>query len=263
MLAAAALAPDTALVVPGVSGRSDVLADLRGNALEAVRDALEVDPGLVVVVAPGTATREVAGPVRASLAAAGVPDALLSWAPVAGRPDASTVGVAASVALVLLVRAGWTGPVRVVETAPVTAAGGEGEPRPAELRALGARVAGGEGTRVVLVVAGSSSARHGPDAPRADDSRAPAFDAAVLADVADGGPGARARLAALDPALAAELDVSGWAPWQVLLGAVEALGPDADVDARVLAAPVPFGAQHLAARWLLRTPSRARSEARA
>ncbi|PVU81642.1 hypothetical protein DDP54_15130 [Cellulomonas sp. WB94] len=260
-MVAACLVPATALLVPGAAGRAEVLVDLRARALDAVASLLAAGSERVVVVAPGRADHDVDGPVRAGFAAAGVPDDRLSWsfpaAPptsVAAQVGAPTAGVAASVGLLLLARSGWAGPVRVLEvgppdTAPVARAMTD---RGADLRGRGSRLvdsgAGAAGGRVGLLVVGSLSARHGPDAPLADDDRARAYDAAVLADLADGGPAARERLGSLDEGVAAELAVSGWGPWQVMLGAV---GDDA-VEAVVLAASAPFGAQHVVATWLPR-----------
>ncbi|MBO9554108.1 hypothetical protein [Cellulomonas sp.] len=246
MLVAAALVPDTALLVPGAAGTADPVADLREAALRAVAAAV-AGAGTVVVVAPGRAVAEITGTVRGSLGAAGVPDAMLGW-PVpertlGGPPDGSprpgdsadgapSLGVPAAVALHLLARAGWGGPLRVLEVADADDLAARG-------RALVAH------DDVSLVVVGSGSGRHGPDAPLADDPRAPAFDEHVLAALADGGPHARADLAAIDPAMAGELAVTGRAPWQVLLGAVG----DADVRATLLAAGTPSGAQHAVALW--------------
>jgi hypothetical protein len=269
MMVAASLVPATALLVPGAAGRAEVLVDLRARALDAVSAVLATGPEQVVVIAPGSIDRDLDGPVRAGLASAGIPDDRLGWAlpaPLPASPPAQVgapvAGVAASVGLLLLVRSGWVGPVRVLEVAPPdpAAVAGPTTARGADLRALGARLvdagagagsAAGErhgGSRVGLVVVGSLSARHGPDAPLADDERAPAYDAAVLADLADGGPAARTRLGSLDEGVAGELAVTGWGPWQVLVGAV---GDDA-VDAVVLAASAPFGAQHVVATWLPR-----------
>ncbi|MBB2925091.1 hypothetical protein [Cellulomonas cellasea] len=269
MLVAAALVPDTVLLVPGASGATDVHPDLRRHALDAVRAVLARGPERVVVVAPGAgveagqSVRVTRGPVRASLAAAGIPDRALEWVGGAGaraRSDGEAgvtqparVGVSASVGVLLLRAAGWSGPVDVVETAPPTSA----DPGPAaRLAATGRDLVADGSPRTGLVVVGSLSARHGPDAPRADDERAPDYDAAVLADLADAGPDALVRLAALDPALAGALDVSGWAPWQVLVGAVRAAGAGA-----VLASPVvtpagvtaaaPLGAQHVVGTWVV------------
>jgi hypothetical protein len=266
MLVAAALVPDTALLVPGAAGRADVLVELRAGALDAVATLLAADPGLVALVAPGPRDRELVGPVRASLAAAGIPDRRLAWSRPA-QDGATTASVAASVGLLLLARSGWGGPVRVLEVGPHDAGGSTvSVPLAARLRAAGVRLVadrtgsdaddGPRPTAVGLLVVGSLSARHGPDAALADDDRAPAYDAVVLADLADAGSAPRARLAALDAGLARELAVTGWGPWQVLLGAVG----DRRVDATVLAADTPFGARHLAVTWVPRPgPSADRS----
>jgi hypothetical protein len=259
MLVAASLVPATALLVPGTAGRAEVLVDLRAQALGAVAVLLAARPELVVVVAPGPIDRDLDGPVRAGLASAGVPDDRLGWS-LPAQVGVHVAGVAASVGLLLLARSGWSGPVRVLEVGrrDEGAVAGATTARATHLRALGARLVDARlrsgaaeqhgGGRVGLVVVGSLSARHGPDAPLADDERAPAYDTAVLADLADGGPAARARLGGLDEALAGELAVTGWAPWQVLLGAVGQI----EVDVAVLAAGAPFGAQHVVATWVPR-----------
>ena len=79
MLVAAALVPDTALLVPGTAGDADVLVGLRTAAVEAVAEVVAAEVGTIVVVAPGPVPRELAGTVRPSLGAAGVPDELLWW----------------------------------------------------------------------------------------------------------------------------------------------------------------------------------------
>ena len=241
MLVAAALIPDTALLVEGAAGRADPVAGLRRAALSAIAQVVDARPDVVVVVAPGLADRIVGGTVAGSLSAAGIPDALL------GRPpreftlqddtrDAAQPGVAAAVALHLLDQVGTDAALRVVEVTPA--------PGAVALARLGGSLTDGDG-RTGLVVVGSGSGRHGPDAPLADDDRAPAYDAAVLADLADAGPEAQARMSAADPALATALAVRGWAPWQVLLGAAG----DRPVQGRLLADEVVLGAQHAVLVW--------------
>ncbi|NUU17457.1 hypothetical protein HP550_09360 [Cellulomonas humilata] len=238
MLVVAALVPDSALLVPGAGGSADPVAGLREAALRAVGEVVASGVRSVVVVAPGVVDRVVAGIVRTTLGAAGIPDALLGWPVVevqvdgVGSDGPSVPGV---VALHLLVRAGWTGAVRMVEVTPERGA--------RDLAALGSALVEPEPTG--LVVVGSGSGRHGPDAPLADDPRAPDHDARVLADLADAGPAARARLADDDPALADALAVRGWAPWQVLVGAAG----DVPVRARTLATSADLGAQHAVLLW--------------
>jgi hypothetical protein len=147
-------------------------------------------------------------------------------------------GVSASIALYLLAQH-RVAAVDVVELGDL----GTDPGRARQLHALGRQLADERPT--TLIVVGSGSARHGPDAPLADDARAPAYDDALLADLADGGPTARARLAALDPALADALAVTGWGPWQVLLGAAG----DAAVAARLLRRQLLGGATHAVLTW--------------
>ena len=189
-------------------------------------------------MAPGPVPRELRGTVRPSLAAAGVPDELLWWPahPVTLPGDGQDVpSVPSAVALHLLLRARRRRGVRVVEVT--------GRQSPDALAALGRALVDDGPTG--LVVVGSGSGRHGPDAPLADDPRAPEHDARVLADLTDAGPAARARIAADDADLAAELAVRGWAPWQVLVGATG----DRPVRSRLLAESTELGAQHAVLVW--------------
>src|SRR5689334_178266 len=108
MLVAAALVPDTALLVPGAAGEADVLVGLRTAAVEAVDVVVEAEVRTVVVVAPGPVARELSGTVRPSLGAAGVPDDLLWWPvdPVAlPGPGRDVPAVASAIGLHLLARA--------------------------------------------------------------------------------------------------------------------------------------------------------------
>jgi len=286
MLVAAALVPDTALIVPGVAGAADPARALAAAAARAVLTATRgVD--VVVVVAPGPADRALTGDVRGTFAPVGVPDSVLRGpAPVvtARAPAATdlatsggTPSPATAVAVHLMAGAGVGtlldacstdgahGPlVHVVEVADAAATSradvlrdlgralvqdAAGSPATAAAGAPVTNAAAGPahatGTRTALVVVGSPSGRHGPDAPLADDDRAPAHDAVLLADLADAGPQARARLAAADPVLAAELAVTGWAPWQVLVGAADG----STVTGELLHAEVLAGAQHAVALW--------------
>lgn len=255
MLLAAALVPDTALLVPGVSGSAQVLGTERSTALTALGSVLSAGPDRVVVVSGGPpgvpgqggsqdAGAGTSGPVRASLAAAGVPDDCLGWAPAvlprATRaaaevaPPVTVHDVGASVSLHLLHRAGWSGPVTLVH------ATGEA----ATLRDLGRDVVTGP-EAVVLVLAGSLSARRGPDGPLATDDRAAGFDDAVLTDLVDPGTDAVARLGEVPRGLAVELAVSAWSVWQVLLGAAGGR----HLDGRLWSASAPFGATYVVVTW--------------
>lgn len=251
MLVAAALVPDTALLVPGAGGTADAGASLREAALAAVADVVRAvaeattasgatadrGDGGVYVVAPGTRDHAVIGAVRASLGAAGVPDEVLGWSPI-GPAGAPTVGVAASAGLLLARQCG----VRSSGVAEIVAAG-PGAERAIHAHAIGLDLA--ERGASALIVVGSLSARHGPDAPLTDDPRAPAYDDAVLADLADAGPAARERLWRLDPVLAQQLAVTGWGPWLALVAAVGR----GDVQSRLLRSEVLAGAAHAVLTW--------------
>jgi len=245
----AAIVPDTALLVPGAAGAADVLTEVRDAALAAVADLLAAEPARIVVVAPGTADRMRPGPFVADLGAAGIDSGTLDWSVPPSHPDVTPTvvhGPAACVALLLLGRSGWTGPVTLIEVTPP----GEEEftqapLRASELAALGQGVTAGV-ERVGVLVVGSLSARRGPDAPLAENPRAVAVDGGMLTDLADAGPQARSRLAVMAPALAAELAVSAWAPLQVLLGAV---GRRAAVEATARHVSAPLGVTYAVAAW--------------
>lgn len=251
MLVNATLVPDTALLVPGAAGAAEVLADVRTAAVDAVRDLVgDGDaPARLVVVAPGTADRMRPGPFVPTLAAAGVEDAALGWAAPTPHPDVTPTvvdGPAAAAALLLLAHAEWAGPVTLVEVAPPGEEGWTRAPgRGAELAALGQGVTAGV-ERVGVLVAGSLSARRGPDAPLPEDDRSVAVDGAMLADLADAGPDARTRLSVMAADLAAELAVTAWAPWQVALGGVPRR---TQVRARVHHVAAPFGVTYVVASW--------------
>lgn len=236
MLAAAALVPPTALLVPGAAGAADVLVAERRAALAAVRAVVAQRPDALALVVPGTGPVRV-GRMRPTLAAAGIDDAGLGWVPEpsAGAGRVLVVDdVAAAVGLFLLHRAGWRGAVDLV---PAGAADG------ATLRMTGDRLVRLRGWGLVLV--GGLSARHGPDGPLATDHRAAPLDDVLAADLADLDVPARARLAAVPSRLAASLAISAWGPWQILLGAA----PGTPVRARTHRVSAPLGAAYATLSW--------------
>ncbi|UJP38740.1 class III extradiol ring-cleavage dioxygenase family protein [Cellulomonas palmilytica] len=256
MLVAAALVPDTVLLVPGASGRRDAARPLRAAALDAVAAATRGVDRVVVVAPddrppprPDDAVVALVGRVRASLAPVGVPDHLLVDEVVRDLVDAADPGAVpaqdrlvapagAAVALHLLAAAGWSGPTACLLVGSVPRAGAADG-----LRAAGRLVV--DAGRTALVVVGSASGRHGPDAPLADDPAAPAYDERLVADLATADPEAAGRLAALDADEAAALAVTGWGPWQVLLGARGRADVVADVHSALL-----LGAQHVVGTWV-------------
>lgn len=240
---AAALVPPTALLVPGASGATPVLGVERAAAVAAATAVRAARPDVVVVVVEGRGpARHLAGRLHPSLAASGVDDARLGWAPRAsyGRGRATVVDeVAGAVGLLLLDRAGWTGPVELADV---------GRADPAELHDLGARLVADRSAGLLLV--GGLSARRGPDGPLDTDERAAVVDDAAVSDLADLGPAARARLAAVPAGLAEELAISAWAPWQVLLGAVGGESAPAAAPTTVRHhVSAPFGATYATLSW--------------
>lgn len=189
MLVAAALVPDTALLLAGAAGRADPLADVREDALRVVGALLDTDPAEVVVVvparrAPGPRGRrrrsdDATGPWRPTLAAAGIPDRQVGLDRQTGLGRAGEVldDVPAAVVVTLAGRGGWTGPVRVVPAeAP---AGTPARAVDDALVAIGRRLAGGP-ERTALLLVGSLSARRGPLAPLPAHPRAPEADEVLL-----------------------------------------------------------------------------------
>lgn len=239
--------PDTVLMVPGAGGRHDPVARLREAAVGALavgdRSAVAVDgdvecPG-VLVLAPGPVDRILIDP-RPGLGAAGLPDVLFadaaSTAPGADRtgrrstpalaPDRPAAGVPASAALVLLARAGVPGPVQVAEVTP------DGPVPDVRLPGL-------------VVVVGSLSARHGPNAPLPDDPRAPAVDESLAAALAAGPDALWSTLDALGGHVVDALDITARGPWRVLRALLGAPPLEADpVLVEVVA-----GACHAVATW--------------
>jgi hypothetical protein len=113
---------------------------------------------------------------------------------------------------------------------------------PAECAALGTKIT--EAGSVGLLVMGDGSARRSEKAPGYLDTRAERFDATVATALAKADP---AALLALDPALAAELLVTGRAPWQVLAGAARASDRQLHGELRYDAAP--YGVAYFVADW--------------
>jgi hypothetical protein len=225
--AAVVLLPDTVLLVPGAAGRADPGAGLRAASLAALAAVPSVRPGgRVLVVAPGRRGRFLPHPVGPGLGAAGLDAG-------AGVPTARRADVAASTALVLLEAAVVRAPSDVLE---VERAGGTPPHAPAE--AVGADL---------LVVVGSLSARHGPDAPLADDPRAPAADAALLAALASGPAALATALDDLGADGARDLAVTGAAPWRV---ALDLIGVATPVDVVAHHHEVLLGAQHAVTAWI-------------
>lgn len=218
------LLPDTALLVPGAAGQVDPLAGARAVAESVLRS---VPRGArTLVIAPGRGTRVLSGPFGDGLAAAGLA--------VTVDPGPSAPSVGASAALALLTRTGHD-PDRNATVYEVASFESFTGPAPD-----------------LIVVVGSLSARHGPDAPLPDDPAAIAADVSLLTALA-AGPGALAEvLGDLDLAECDRLAITGGRPWRALLSLLAGDGPLPEAESALLWSGTPGGAQHAVARWDVR-----------
>lgn len=241
MLVAAAVCPCPPLLVPEVaSGAAPELDDLRAACDTALRAVLAAEPDLVVVVGPGVRHETYEHGTHGGFQPFGVDLPVRLGGTVETQAISSTqVAVEAlppslAVGAWLLDRAGWGGPVKGLAVPDYL------EP---QLCTENGRHLADSAARVGLLVLGDGSARHSVKAPGYLDERAADFDALVARSLAtadaDGG------LAALDDELAFELMASGRAPWQVLAGAAEAAG----LDAELLYQDAPYGVGYLVAAW--------------
>ena len=114
-------------------------------------------------------------------------------------------------------------------------------PTPPPGAALGAELAASPVPTGLLLLA-DGAACHGPKAPRAEDSRAVAYEEAVNDALAAGDP---AALAALDPHLGAELSATGPELWPLLSAAASG----ADWSGELLHSDAPYGVGWSVAVW--------------
>jgi hypothetical protein len=260
MITAVALCPAPPLLARELTGQAEILPDLRDACTVAVARLVAAAPDVIVVVGPGdlTATWDPAGQLdltafAPALARPPTPDALRgaitrarAAAPAGER---LTLPLALGIGARLLDKAGYDGPRALWSIAGSAAA--------AECVRLGQDLAA-PAERVALLVMGDGSARRSVSAPGYLDERAEPFDTEVERAVREGDMPA---LAALDPALAHELMVSGRPAWQVLAAALgdaglgntglgnTGLGVSADDAPRVeiLYSGAPFGVAYLVA----------------
>jgi len=96
-------------------------------------------------------------------------------------------------------------------------------------------------TSIALILVADGATCHGPKAPRAEDSRAPAYQQSVLDAVASGDP---AELASVDTDLGRELGATGPLVWPVLLAAT-----DGEWVGELAWSGWPYGVGWLVAAW--------------
>jgi hypothetical protein len=231
VIVAAAICPSPPLLASELTGQADILPELRTACAAAVTRLLAAAPGVVAVVGPAATNGPWDPAGRLSLA---------SFAPAlggAGPPAAAPpLPLALGIGARLLDEAGYTGP-RTLHGI------GEDESAAACL-ALGQELAA-SASRVALLAVGDGSARRSASAPGYLDERAAPFDEAVERAVRDGDLPA---IAALDPALAADLLAAGRPAWQALAGALSApRGSAARLRTEVLYSDAPLGVAYLVA----------------
>ncbi len=243
MIVAAALCPCPPLLARELTGQAEVLPELRAACADAIGFLAVTDPDVIVVAGPDAANASWDPGGRLDLAA---------YAPGRAAPHGGDGGAAVALPLSLgigarlLDEAGYDGP-RVLHGIGALA-------EPGYCLRVGQQVAR-SASRVALLAMGDGSARRSVSAPGYLDERAAPFDAAVDRAVRDGDV---AALAAIDPALAADLMAAGRPAWQVLAGALGAAGADDDQAAaaippsgilttEILYSDAPFGVAYLVA----------------
>jgi hypothetical protein len=244
VLVAAAVCPHPPLLVPQVAGAAAAELDgLRDACRQALRGLAEARPDLLVAVGAGAVTRRHDAGTAGSLRPFGVPVGVTLGAVPSGPSLAPVLPLSLTVAAWLLDASRYPARAQVVGLEVAEAAS------PEECTALGARLAE-QAPRVAMLVMADGSARRGPAAPGYADPRSVPLDDTLAAALAAGDSD---PLAALDPALAADLLVQGRPALQVLAGA--AVGRS--WRGRVLAAEDRYGVAYLVATW---TPSEGASD---
>jgi hypothetical protein len=272
VLIAAAVCPHPPVLIPaamGGAGAGPELADLRAACAAAARGLVRAQPDLIVIVGSAPSGRTYPWPSAGSLHRYGVP-----WSTGPGRPVLPLSLTAGTWLLTEALAAAGTGALGGVGTpgragVPVVAGGSGGTSAavgvaggPVVLRAvaaaartrtclrLGARLAG-LAPRVAMLVMGDASAKKAVGVPGAPDPGAEKYDDGIAAALAAADAAALARL---DPDRAAELRVTGRAPWQVLAGAGAGTG---GLRGRLLHQTAPYDVSYLVASWAVAGPDAA------
>ena len=227
MIVAAAICPSPPLLAGPLTGQAEILPELRTACAAAVARLLAAAPDVVAVAGPAEATG--AWDPAGELSLASFAPALRAGGHVPAAAPA--LPLALGIGALLLDEAGYQGPRTFQGVAEADPAVG--------CLALGRRVAACA-PRVALLVVGDGTARRSASTPGYLDERAAPFDEAVERAVRDGDLPA---IAALDPALAAELLAAGRPAWQLLAGALPAGRPQTEV----LYSGAPLGVAYLVA----------------
>jgi len=251
VIVAAAICPCPPLLVRELTGQTEVLPELRAACAAAVGFLCAAAPDVVVVAGPDEQTASWDPGDRLDLTAFAPGPRGTAPGPRGGSGAPAALPLSLGIGARLLDEAGYPGPRAVHGIAALAA--------PDDCLRLGRQVAL-SAPRVALLAMGDGSARRSVSAPGYLDERATPFDAGVERAVRDAD---LAALAALDPALAADLMAVGRPAWQVLAAALGAVGvrdgtgadgtgaadgqPPGPPRAEVLYSDAPFGVGYLVA----------------
>jgi hypothetical protein len=235
VIARAAVCPSPPLLARELTGRAEVLPELRDACAAAVADLLAAAPDVVAVVGGGQETATWDPEDRLDLSAYAPGYARSAPGVPAGGRGKPGLPLAVGIGALLLDEAGYAGP-RLLQAVD------EAATAEACLR-LGRDLAAAS-PRVALLAVGDGSARRGLAAPGYLDERAVAFDDAVRRAVREAD---MAALAGLDPDLARDLMATGRAAWQVLAGACDGAFAAAPPATEIRYAADPFGVAYLVA----------------
>jgi hypothetical protein len=229
----AVVAPHPPLLVPElVTGAAQETEPIRSACVAAVRRLAEITPHWVAVAADPSGPAVLSG-VRGTFAGFGVDVPVSLDARATGTPDPD-------LPLPALI-AGWLREQAGAEDVTVHLV--PPDLSPADCRTYGTRLASDPAVTGLLVLA-DGSLRHGDDAPARPDARAAGFEDDIRAALAAPDP---AALLNLDPALAAELLVTGRPAWQILAAAALAAPRPWRADLRYSGAP--YGVGYHVASW--------------
>ncbi|MEU9121640.1 class III extradiol dioxygenase subunit B-like domain-containing protein [Streptomyces sp. NPDC048506] len=235
MLVAAAICPCPPLLVPEVAaGAAPELDAVRAACLDALGVLAAARPDRLVVLGPadepgrGRHPQGAAGSFRGFGVDLQVTLGAAEDVPERELPPSLAVGAW------LLSRADW-------DDAPVEGLGVE-ESLPRDRCLPAGREIAAAAPRMALLVMGDGSACRTVKAPGYFDERAEGFDAAAARAL---GAADLPALTALDERLAADLQASGRACWQVLAGAAEGAG----LGGRLLREEAPYGVGYFVAAW--------------
>ena len=245
MLVAAAVCPQTPLLVPQVAGEAaSELATVREASIQAVNLLRRAEPDLVIAIASGGGSGAREARFGGTFRRFGVDLEGGGSGEVLGGGGGVDEGDGEQEPFAGLVIARWLFDAAVPASA-VRCEGWEiGAGTGAEECAKVGQALAERSERVGLLVIGDGSARRTEKAPGYLDERAVPFDDGISRALADADT---AALAAVDPEVASAVMAAGRAPWQVLAAAAGASGMG--WRGELLAYDAPYGVGYFTAFW--------------